>query len=162
MYESGNMTLTFKNKKQAETVFPFIKEFLNNTDECEEWRDALELEDKVIKVEYDVYIPTYVYEDLVRQICKKIAAMHHDYEFVTSAYGGDDEGYFDQTEEGFLKDGKFEHIIRTTGESDEAYEDYDEDDTEKELVITITGELVDGEMKFTETRKREEAEVIDY
>lgn len=160
MYESAGMTLTFKNKEQAETVFPFVKDFLD-IEECEDWRNALELKENVIKVEYDVYIPTYIYEDLVRELCQEIAAMHPDYEFVTSAGGGDDDGIFAQDENGFLKDGKFEHIIRTTGESDEAYEDYDEDydddDTEKELVITITGELVDGEMKFTETRKRKNA-----
>ena len=160
MYESGNMSLTFKKKEQAEMVFPLVKEFLNNTDECEEWADELKLDGKVIEVDGDVYIPTYVYEDLVRQICKKIAESHPDYEFNTLANGADDDGFFMQNETGFLKDGKFEHIIRTTGESEEEYEDYDEDcdedSDEKDLVTTITGKLVDGKMTFTETRKRED------
>jgi hypothetical protein len=70
MYKSGNMILTFKNKKQAEDIFPFIKEFLNDNDECEECSTALELDGKEVKVDGDLYIPTYVYEDLVRQIPK--------------------------------------------------------------------------------------------
>ena len=143
---------TFKNKEQAETIFPFVKDFLD-IEECEDWRNALELKENVIKVEYDVYIPTYVYEDLVRELCQEIAAMHPDYEFVTSAGGGDDDGIFTQDENSFLKDGKFEHIIRIS-ESPEVYEDDYEDYTETELVITIRGKLVDGKMKFTKTRKR--------
>ena len=99
-----------------------------------------------------MYIPTYVYEDLVRQICKKIAETHPDYEFNTLANGADNYGFFMQHETGFLKDGKFEHIIRTAGESEEEYEDSDG----KDLVTTITGKLVDGKMTFTETRKRED------
>ena len=27
MYESAGMTLTFKNKEQAEIIFPFVKDF---------------------------------------------------------------------------------------------------------------------------------------
>lgn len=166
MYESGNWRLTFKYRKHAEEVFLFVKNALSD---YESWCNALELEENTIKVEYDVYMPTCDYRNLLLGICIDLAESYPDYEFTSKSDCSDDECYLSFDECGSFENGVFNYESRVLScegiepdfIEDSVPEDFDFEELEdeyspdKELIETIVGKFIDGKIKYTSTFRYE-------
>ena len=155
MQQCGGFKLQMKTKDQAEQVFPIIKEEISSY-EC--WSESLMMTENTISIDPDVHIATCDYPGVVVNFCKAIASAHPDFEYSIEASCSDDEGNYSCSEKGYLRNGKFNHIINTTELADN-WDDFDPDDIdamlnafdegeENESTEEIVGEALNGVMQF--------------
>ena len=167
MHQVGSLKLTMDNVNQAMTVFSFVKKSL----ECwEYWEEYLTVHGRSLMLENEKHldmVEDYLeHHDLLLEICKEIAKQHPEYTFYFEADGCDDEGYVDFSEEGTLKDGRFDYrrVILTRGPCEElgdgeiedaldAAEIDDIDEIPFEHITTVTGTRKNGRWSFKSKEK---------